>query len=146
VQAAIAALHAQAPAWEATDWPQIAGLYAELERHDPSPVVTVNRAVAVGFADGPEAGIALLEALDVDARLARYGPVHAARADLLRRAGDAAGADAAYERAIALSSNQAEREALSLRRRDASVVSPPRREPGSATPSRPAAAGESPGT
>jgi RNA polymerase sigma-70 factor (ECF subfamily) len=135
IQAAIAALHAQAPSWGATDWPQIAGLYAELERHDPSPVVTVNRAVAVGFADGPEAGIALLDALDVDARLARYGPLYAARADLLRRAGDAAGADAAYERAIALSDNGAERAALALARDEMGVSRPPRAR-GSAMPSR----------
>ena len=58
IQAAIAALHAQASRFGGTDWPQIAGLYAELARHDRSPVVTVNRAVAVGFADGPAAGLA----------------------------------------------------------------------------------------
>jgi RNA polymerase sigma-70 factor (ECF subfamily) len=112
IQAAIAALHAQAPTWDATDWPQIAGLYAELERHDPSPVVTINRAVAVGFADGPAAGLRILDELDVDGRLGRYLPLHAARADLLRRAGDAGGAYAAYERAIALTDNPAERAAL----------------------------------
>jgi RNA polymerase sigma-70 factor (ECF subfamily) len=118
VQAAIAALHARAPAWEATDWPQIAGLYAELERRDPSPVVTINRAVAVGFADGPAAGLAILDGLAADPRLGRYQPLHAARAELRRRAGDAVGADAAYAEAIALSGNAAERAALQRRRRD----------------------------
>ncbi len=117
IQAAIAALHAQAASWEATDWPQIAGLYAELARHDPSPVVTINRAVAVGFADGPLAGLALLHELGSDARLERYQPLHAARAELLRRAGDAAAADAEYAIAIELSSNPAERAALERRRR-----------------------------
>jgi RNA polymerase sigma-70 factor, ECF subfamily len=117
IQAAIAALHAQAPSWEATDWPQIAGLYAELARHDPSAVVAINRAVAVGFAVGPEAGLAILDDLGSDARLDRYQPLYAARADLLRRTGDAAGADAAYATAIALSANAAERAALERLRR-----------------------------
>ena len=78
-------------------------LYAELERIDPSPVVTVNRAVAVGFADGPRAGLALLDGVAADERLARYQPLHAARAELLRRAGEDAGA--AYARAIELNSS-----------------------------------------
>jgi RNA polymerase sigma-70 factor (ECF subfamily) len=117
IQAAIAALHAQAPSCEATDWPQIAGLYAELERHDASPVVTINRAVAVGFADGPAAGLAILDALESDPRLDRYQPLHAARAELRRRAGDADGAEAAYAEALALTCNAAERAALERRRR-----------------------------
>jgi RNA polymerase sigma-70 factor (ECF subfamily) len=112
IQAAIAALHAQAPDFDGTDWPQIAGLYDALAKLDPSPVVAVNRAVAVGLADGPHAGLAILEAAARDPRLARYQPLYAARAELLRRAGDAAGADAAYERAIALTSNEAQRAAL----------------------------------
>jgi RNA polymerase sigma-70 factor, ECF subfamily len=116
IQAAIAALHAEAPSYDATDWPQIAALYAELERHEPTPVVAVNRAIAVGSAEGPAAGLALLDGLDADRRLARYQPLHAARAELLRRAGDAAGAAAAYESAIALSGNAAERAALRHRR------------------------------
>jgi RNA polymerase sigma-70 factor (ECF subfamily) len=115
VQAAIAALHSRAPSFQATDWPQIAGLYAELERLDPSPVVTVNRAVAVAFAEDAHAGLAILEALD-DPRLERYQPLHAARAELLRRAGDADGADAAYARAIALSDSEPQRAALERRR------------------------------
>ena len=96
LQAAIAAVHADAATWEATDWPQIAELYAALERVDRSPVVTVNRAVAVGFADGPRAGLAVLDAVAGDERLARYQPLHAARAELLARAGERAAADAAY--------------------------------------------------
>jgi RNA polymerase sigma-70 factor (ECF subfamily) len=114
IQAAISALHSTAPSWEATDWAQIAALYAELQRHDCSPVVAVNRAVAVGFADGPRAGLALLDAAAADERLARYQPLHAARAELLARAGE--DADAAYARAIELSDNEAERAALSRRR------------------------------
>ena len=109
IQAAIAALHSRSPAFGATDWAQIAGLYGELWRHDPSPVVAVNRAVAIGFASGPEAGLA---ALPDDPRLERYQPLHAARAELLRRAGDAAGADAALQAAIELSASEAERSAL----------------------------------
>jgi RNA polymerase sigma-70 factor (ECF subfamily) len=117
IQAAIAALHDQAPTWEETDWPQIAALYAELERHDASPVVTINRAVAVGFADGAQAGLAILDALESDARLERYQPLHAARAELRRRAGDERGAEAAYAAALALTGNPAERAALERRRR-----------------------------
>jgi RNA polymerase sigma-70 factor, ECF subfamily len=116
VQAAIAALHAQAPCWEETDWPQIAGLYAELERLDPSPVVRINRAVAVAFAESAQTGLAILDDLQVDPRLERYQPLHAARAELLRRAGDPEAADAAYEAALTLTSNAAEREALERRR------------------------------
>ena len=114
IQAAISALHSTAPSWEATDWPQIAALYAELQRYDGSPVVAVNRAVAVGFADGPRAGLALLDAAAQDERLARYQPLHAARAELLTRAGE--DADEAYARAIELTANEAERAALSRRR------------------------------
>jgi RNA polymerase sigma-70 factor (ECF subfamily) len=114
IQAAISALHSTAPSWDATDWPQIAALYAELQRYDGSPVVAVNRAVAVGFADGPRAGLALLEAAAADERLARYQPLHAARAELLTRAGE--DADEAYARAIELTDDEAERAALSRRR------------------------------
>jgi RNA polymerase sigma-70 factor, ECF subfamily len=116
IQAAIAAVHAEASSFGATDWKQIAGLYGELARHDPSPVVAINRAVALAFADGPEAGLALLDELDADSRLARYQPFHAARAELLRRAGDPARADAAYARAIELSDNARERKGLAERR------------------------------
>ena len=114
IQAMISALHSSAPSWAATDWQQIAALYAALQRFDGSPVVAVNRAVAVGFADGPRAGLALLDAVADDERLARYQPLHAARAELLARAGEDA-ADA-YARAIELTDNEAERAALSRRR------------------------------
>jgi RNA polymerase sigma-70 factor (ECF subfamily) len=115
VQAAVAALHAQAPSWDATDWVQIAALYGELERMTPSPVVTINRAVALALADGPHVGLAVLDGLDVDERLDRYQPLHAARAELLARAGDTDGAAEAYRRAIALTGNAAERRALEAR-------------------------------
>jgi RNA polymerase sigma-70 factor (ECF subfamily) len=115
LQAAIAALHDQAPSVAQTDWPQIAALYATLEHLEPTPVVTVNRAVAVAEADGPHAGLALLRPLEADDRLARYQPLHAARAELLRRAGDEEGAQAAYQQAIDLSDNQQEKHALQRR-------------------------------
>jgi RNA polymerase sigma-70 factor (ECF subfamily) len=118
LQAAVAALHDEALTWEATDWPQIAELYEALARVAPSPVVEVNRAVAVGFARGPAEGLAILQDATRDARLARYQPLHAARADLLRRAGDRAAALDAYDRAIELTANDVERAEL-LRRRAA---------------------------
>lgn len=117
VQAAIAALHAEAPHWDATDWPQIAALYGELSRMAPSPVVTINRAAALAMADGPHVGLALLAGLDIDERLDRYQPLHATRAELLARAGDPEGAAIAYRRAIELTQNAAEREALEARSR-----------------------------
>jgi RNA polymerase sigma-70 factor (ECF subfamily) len=116
LQAAIAALHATAPDAEHTDWRQIAGLYCKLERIAPSPVIAVNRAVALGMADGPEAGLALLGALAADRRVDAYQPFHAARAELLRRAGAADDAAAAYARAIELSPNDVERAELERRR------------------------------
>lgn len=115
VQAAVAALHAQAPSWEATDWVQIAALYGELERLAPSPVVTVNRAVALALADGPQVGLSLLAELEGDGRLARYQPFHAARAELLARSGDAEAAADAYRQALALTENASERQALEAR-------------------------------
>lgn len=119
VQAAIAALHAEAPHWDATDWPQIAALYGELSRITPSPVVTINHAAALAMADGPHVGLALLDTLEVDDRLDRYQPWHATRAELLARAGDAEGAAVAYRRAIELTENAAERAALEDRSRRA---------------------------
>jgi RNA polymerase sigma-70 factor (ECF subfamily) len=115
LQAAITALQIQAPDAEATDWERIAELYGALARLNPSPVVELNRAVAVGLASGPGAGLALLEPLLGDSALERYQPLHAAHAELLSRAGDAAGAARAYERAIALSANAVEREELERR-------------------------------
>jgi RNA polymerase sigma-70 factor (ECF subfamily) len=116
LQAAIAALHIEASSAEDTDWRQIAELYGALGRLSPSPVVEVNRAVAVGFADGPEAGLALLEPLLADARLERYQPLYAAHAELLQRAGAGEAADDAYGRAIELSANAVERAELERRR------------------------------
>jgi RNA polymerase sigma-70 factor (ECF subfamily) len=115
LQAAITALQIQAPNPDATDWAQIAELYGALARLNPSPVIELNRAVAVGLADGPAAGLALLEPLLGESALERYQPLHAAHAELLSRAGDAAGAARAYERAIALSANAVERAELERR-------------------------------
>lgn len=105
LQAAIAAIHAQVPSFEATDWSEIALLYRELARRAPSPVVEVNRAVAVGMADGPRAGLAILEPILASGVLADYAPLHAAHADLLDRAGDPDAAAAAWARAIAATEN-----------------------------------------
>jgi RNA polymerase sigma-70 factor, ECF subfamily len=115
VQAAIAALHVEAPSARETDWAQIADLYGALGRLSPSPVVEVNRAVAVAWASGPRAGLDLLAPLLEDPRLARYQPLYAAQAELLRRAGDGEGARRAYERALALSANAVERAELERR-------------------------------
>ena len=115
LQAAITALQIQAPDAEATDWAQIAELYGALGRLNPSPVVELNRAVAVGLAAGPAAGLELLEPLLADPALERYQPLYAAHAELLSRSGDAEGAARAYERAIALSANAVERAELERR-------------------------------
>ena len=115
LQAAITALQMQGPEAGAPDWAQIAELYGALARLNPSPVIELNRAVAVGLADGPAAGLALLEPLLADSTLERYQPLHAAHAELLSRAGDAAGAAPAYERAIALTANAVERAELERR-------------------------------
>jgi RNA polymerase sigma-70 factor (ECF subfamily) len=120
LQAAIAAVHAQAPSFGQTDWPQIAALYGELARRDPSPVIEVNRAVAVGLADGPLAGLAVLAPVLASGGLDGYAPLHTAHADLLDRAGRAGEATAAWARAIETTDNDALREALERRvaRRD----------------------------
>ena len=115
LQAAITALQIQAPDAEATDWAQIAELYGALGRLNPSPVIELNRAVAVGLATGPAAGLELLEPLLSDPALERYQPLYAAHAELLSRAGDSEGAAGAYERAIALSANAVERAELERR-------------------------------
>jgi RNA polymerase sigma-70 factor (ECF subfamily) len=116
LQAAIAALHVEPATAEETDWKQIADLYAMLARVDPSPVVELNRAVALAFAESPEAGLELLEPLLRESTMERYQPLHAAHAELLRRTGDRAGADRAYARAIELSANAVERAQLERRR------------------------------
>jgi RNA polymerase sigma-70 factor (ECF subfamily) len=115
LQAAITALQIEAPDAEATDWAQIAELYGALAQLNPSAVVELNRAVAVGEADGPAAGLELIEPLLADPALERYQPLHAAHAELLNRAGDAEGAARAYERAIELSANAVERTELERR-------------------------------
>jgi RNA polymerase sigma-70 factor (ECF subfamily) len=115
LQAAITALQMQAPDAEGTDWAQIAELYGALARLNPSPVVELNRAVAVGMASGPAGGLALLEPLLAEPALERYQPLHAAHAELLSRAGDTAGAARAYERAIALTANAVEQAELERR-------------------------------
>jgi len=118
VQAAIAALETEAPSSDAIDWAQIAELYGALAVLNPSPVIELNRAAAVGLASGPAAGLELLEPLLGDPALERYQPLYAAHADLLRRAGDAEGAASAYEEAIALTTNAVEREELERRLRE----------------------------
>lgn len=118
VQAAIAALHDQAPTPDSTDWPQIAELYSALAQLAPSPVVDLNRAVALAYADGPEAGLRSLQALLHAPALASYQPLHAAHADLLARSGDPAAAATAYRKAIDLSTNAVERAELERRLAD----------------------------
>lgn len=115
IQAAIAALHAEARTAADTDWPQIAALYDELLRRDASSVVELNRAVAVGMARGPLAGLALLQRPALAEALDGYHWYHAAAADFLRRAGYRAEARAAYVRALALCDNRAEQAFLSRR-------------------------------
>jgi RNA polymerase sigma-70 factor, ECF subfamily len=109
LQAAIAACHSTAPSAADTDWRQIAALYVELSRYEPTPVVLANTAVAVAMADGPQAGLALLDRAADDGRLDRWPQLHIARAELLRRAGRHAEAADEYERAIAVGLPEAER-------------------------------------
>jgi RNA polymerase sigma-70 factor, ECF subfamily len=118
VQAAIAACHATAPDAAATDWAQIAGLYATLARIAPSPVVELNRAVAVAMTDGIPAGLALVDAIASSGRLEGYHLLPATRADLLRRAGRPGEARASYERALELAPSSAERRYLAERLRE----------------------------
>jgi len=118
LQAAIAALHAQAPTADQTDWPRIAALYAELFAVAPSPVVALNHAVAVAAAGGPDEGLALIDRID---GLDRYHLLHAARADLLRRLGRTTAAAAVYRRAHELAINPADRRFLARRLHDLDV-------------------------
>ena len=117
LQAAIAALHASAGSYESTDWPQIVLLYRALARLDPSPVVEVNRAVAVGMADGPLAGLAVLAPVLASGALSQYAPLHAAHGFLLDKAGDPERARGAWGRAAETSGNSALRDEL-LRRHE----------------------------
>src|SRR5216117_2704489 len=115
LQAAIAALHCQAARAEDTDWSQIVGLYGLLERLQPSPIVSLNRAAAVAMVQGPGPALALVDALAAGGELDRYHLLHAARADLLRRLGSAAEAAKSYARALALVTNDAGRRFLGRR-------------------------------
>jgi RNA polymerase sigma-70 factor, ECF subfamily len=115
LQAAIAALHCQAARAEDTDWPQIVRLYDLLERVQPSPIVSLNRAVAVAMVDGPRPALALIDALAATGDLDRYHLLHAARADLLRRLGSPAEAAKSYAQALALATNDSERRFLARR-------------------------------
>lgn len=109
IQAAISAVHAESATAAATDWAEIVGLYDVLLRINPTPVVELNRAVAVAMRDGPAAGLALVNAIFARGELADYRLAHAARADFCRRLGRRADARAAYERALALTRQEAER-------------------------------------
>jgi RNA polymerase sigma-70 factor (ECF subfamily) len=115
LQAAIAAVHAEAQGADETDWPQIVALYDLLVRAEPSPVIELNRAVAIAMRDGPEAALPLVERILGRGDLAEYQPAHAARADLCRRVGRTADARAAYERALDLTQQEPERRFLQAR-------------------------------
>jgi len=115
LQAAIAAVHTEAPNAAATDWAQIVGLYDVLARADPSPVVALNRAAAVAMRDGPLAGLALIDAILARGELEDYHLAHSARADLCRRLGRTGEARSSYERALALAQQAPERRFLQRR-------------------------------
>jgi RNA polymerase sigma-70 factor (ECF subfamily) len=115
IQAAIAALHAEAPSADATDWNEIVGLYDVLLRLDPSPVIELNRAVAVAMRDGPDAGLRLVDAILDRGDLREYRLAHAARADFLRRLGRTKEAKSAYEHALKLAKLEPERRFLERR-------------------------------
>jgi len=115
LQAAISAVHAGARSAAATDWPQIVALYGVLMRLEPSPVVELNRAVAVAMRDGPETGLELIDAILARGELSDYRLAHAARADLCRRLGKTAEARASYERALALTRQEPERRFIERR-------------------------------
>ncbi len=115
LMAAIAAVHDQAPSWEHTDWAEIVALYDLLGQLWPAPVVALNRAVAVGFAAGPTAGLAALDALAGEPQLAGYSYLPAARADFLRRLGRLDEARIGYEEALLLTENTVEQQFLARR-------------------------------
>ena len=115
LQAAIAALHCQARRADDTDWPQIVRLYDLLERLDPSPIVSLNRAAAIAMVEGPDRGLAIVDALAARGDLDGYHLLHAARADLLRRLGSLDEARKSYEAAFALATNERERRFLERR-------------------------------
>ena len=115
LQAAIAAVHAEAPSADATDWNEIVGLYDLLQRAAPSPIVALNRTVAIAMRDGPEAGLTALDTLLAGGELDKYQLAHAARADFCRRLGRDAEARKAYERAISLTAQGPARRFLERR-------------------------------
>jgi len=115
LQAAIAAVHAEAESVAATDWRQIVALYDRLLRVQPSPVVQLNRAVAIAMCDGPEAGLAQIDAVLEQGELASYYLAHSARADMCRRLGRTVEARASYEKALALTQQEPERQFLARR-------------------------------
>jgi RNA polymerase sigma-70 factor (ECF subfamily) len=115
LQAAIASVHAEAASASQTDWWRIVGFYDVLAELEPSPVIALNRAVAVAMRDGPRAGVALIDQILADGHLADYHLAHAARADLCRRLGDKHEARASYERALALARQEPERQFLARR-------------------------------
>jgi len=123
LQAAIAALHCQAARAQETDWPQIVRLYDVLERVQPSPIVSLNRAVAIAMVDGPQPALALVDALAAGGDLDGYHLLHATRADLLRRLGRRAEAATSYARAVALAANDSERRFLERRLREVQAES-----------------------
>jgi RNA polymerase sigma-70 factor (ECF subfamily) len=118
LQAAIAAVHAGSPSAAETDWAQIIGLYDLLLRADPSPVVALNRAVAVAMRDGPQAGLVLIDSILAGGDLTAYHLAHSARADLCRRLGRIAEARASYARALDLTRQEPERRFLQRRLAD----------------------------
>ncbi len=118
IQAAIAACHSGAVTAAGTDWREIALLYGELIRYEPSPMVAANRAVAVAMSEGPAAGLVILDTVSGDTRLARWPQLHIARAELLRQLGRRAEAEAAYETALALEPPAPERAYLARRMRE----------------------------
>jgi RNA polymerase sigma factor (sigma-70 family) len=118
IEAAIAATHAEAPTWQSTDWSQIAALYDVLRQLWPSPVVELNRAVAIGLRDGPAAGLDALAPILADPALATYGYLSAARADFLRQLGHWQEAVGAYQEALTLTDNDVERAFLTERLAD----------------------------
>jgi RNA polymerase sigma-70 factor, ECF subfamily len=122
LQAAIAALHCQAARPEDTDWPQIIWLYDLLQGLQPSPIVSLNRAVAVAMVDGPKTALLLIDELAASGDLDGYHLLHAARADMLRRTGSSAEAAKSYKRALALATNESERRFLERRLREVQPV------------------------
>ena len=139
LQAAIAALHDEVPDASATDWPQIAALYRALVDLDPSPVVRLNHAVAVAFADSPAVGLAMMDGLAEEGALASYPYLHAARAELLRRLGRGSEAASAYRHALELTSNRPERSFLASRLREVELEGEAAARPGAAADGGPPA-------